>query len=240
MLDELRALQAELSLSRESDAQPSSDAEAEPALTNRVGSISSRVAARRQVRAQTRLPSATMLPIRSATALPIHVMTPALADAIYTRRMHGDLLGTQQRQLELSRLVRLEGSPRSSAVSTFVDGGLTALPILDPSSQTLNASHNRISIISTELNHLRSLVELDLSDNRLRELPASLGMLSCLVSLSASKNILGKLPEGVGELRLLEELDVSANNITELPNSLSQLPFLAMVRRKSAKQPRWP
>jgi Leucine-rich repeat (LRR) protein len=94
--------------------------------------------------------------------------------------------------------------------------------------RSLNASHNDISRIATEMNCV-NLEFLDLSFNQLDKLPAALGRLRRLKILRISDNQISVIPDKFTGMRSLEELDASNNKLTALPLAIGKLRKLKVL-----------
>lgn len=81
----------------------------------------------------------------------------------------------------------------------------------------LKASHNRISVIPSEIGALSRLQLLDLSCNELTKLPSTIGDLGALRALDVHRNNIITLPDELSKLKYLQRLDFSSNKISVIP-----------------------
>ena len=78
----------------------------------------------------------------------------------------------------------------------------------------LNLAKNRLSgTMSSSIDTLRSLEQLDLSNNQFSNMPSELGSLKELQHLSLAVNLLTGIPSSLGSLANLEYIDLSSNFI---------------------------
>jgi Leucine-rich repeat (LRR) protein len=89
-------------------------------------------------------------------------------------------------------------------------------------------SHNKITILPSNIIDLSNLESLNLFDNHLESVPSTISGLLKLKHLNLGMNKLSELPRGFGSFPMLEVLDLTYNNLTaaSLPSNfflLSQL-----------------
>ena len=92
------------------------------------------------------------------------------------------------------------------------------------------------------IGQLTSLQSLDLSHNQLTVLPESIGKLTRVLRLNLAYNQLTGLPESMGELTQLQNLNLEDNQFTMLPMvliRLKELQTLNLSNFKSRKLPDW-
>ncbi len=91
----------------------------------------------------------------------------------------------------------------------------------------LDLHSNKFSVYIPEpINHIESLLELNLASNQINSIPKSVLNLKKLKKLNLSNNKIQRLPDFIGNLQSLEYLNLSENDLKVLPDSICNLKFL--------------
>ena len=102
-------------------------------------------------------------------------------------------------------------------------------------SKTLNLSHNKLSVIPTEIGALTNLQRLWLNNNNLSVLPTEIGALTNLRNLRMNNNKLSVLPAEIGSLTNLQYLSLNNNKLSVLPAEIGALTNLQTLWLHSNK-----
>ena len=86
-----------------------------------------------------------------------------------------------------------------------------------------------LTVISSQICHLKNIRSLDLSRNRIRELPEELCCLARLERLILSGNLLKALPEGFHKLANLQEIYARENRFDQFPDELLKVKRLIVI-----------
>ena len=205
------------------------------AARNRLGALSSDVAALRRLRLLdvghnelTALPDSLANCVRLAeldvrgnrlASLPSR-LPAALAHSLRTLRIASN------------RLDRLPGDVGRFTALGLLDASGNRLRDLPPSTgrlqqlRLLNLSDNGFDLLPGCVCQLSRLETLDISHNRLSALPADVARLGRLRELRLAANRFDVLPDVVCRTSSLVVLDVSDNSLTTVPSALSRLPRL--------------
>jgi len=87
----------------------------------------------------------------------------------------------------------------------------------------LNLKKNNIKSIPWQIGSLTNLQELCLSNNQLTSLPSEIGKLTKLYNLSICNNYLESVPQEITKLLNLDTLHLSGNRLKSLPNEIDGL-----------------
>ncbi|CAK5023627.1 unnamed protein product [Meloidogyne enterolobii] len=123
--------------------------------------------------------------------------------------------------------------PEEGTEMSYVDKGISNFGQLHLNYENsrltnLTLSHNKITLLPSNISDLTSLESLNLWNNHIEELPATISALPNLKLLNVGMNRLNKLPRGFGSFQKLEILDLTYNNLNEhsLPGNFFFMPTL--------------
>lgn len=101
--------------------------------------------------------------------------------------------------------------------------------------EKLSLKYNEFQFLVQPLWQLTSLKTLDLSYNQLAHLPPEVGQLTNLVDLNLRANKIPSLPPEIGRLGHLTKLDLGSNVLPNIPPEIGQLSALKFLNLTSNK-----
>ena len=96
----------------------------------------------------------------------------------------------------------------------------------------MNAAHNKLIYVPSEVGKLKDITEIDLNSNNLLGLPSAMfesHAIFSLRSLDVSNNQIAELPHSLANVKGLQSLKLSNNQLKFLPASLKELTKLGTL-----------